>query len=280
MSNLVKVLTIPEKREDKKVSEKIKLMVEDRNRKIAERFSMEPQEVTVHLHYSRSKLLTDIRFQGDSLGIYCGFLEDTNVIHLIHPSTVTAIFGENLDKEFIIFIDYSLTKFYFNKKYYPDMKDYKMYFKYLSEALAKISSGNFRKEIIQFDMKTFSPNRKYNKEKELMIAFYIILDKAGLDYIYEILDDLVKTEDIKKFIFEKFNKSFNELVENYKSEILEEERKAQIKFRNERKGQRDQQQINKNINSQNSFNNNFKKTYIRKTNYKVKENYNKSNQKK
>jgi hypothetical protein len=290
MANIL-VETVPSSKKDEKIDEKIKKIVEDRNKVISKRFNLEERDIKVILHMSRSKLLTSIMHQGDSLGIYCGFVPGKEEFNLIHPNTVDAIFGENLDKEFLIFIDYCLIKYYMNIKYYPKIEDFKIFHKYLTESVAKITSGNFRKEILLFDMKSYIPNSRLNKEKELMLAFYIILEKSGLDYIYEILDELEQKGDIKKFIFDKYNKSLGEIIEEYKKAILEEERKAEIKFRNERKANWEKNQnssgFNKNRTSSFNSNNNsenkrkitFRRGYLAPKNFKENNSSNNENKK-
>jgi len=232
---LVKVETIPKAKEEPQETQKIKLMVEDRNKVIAKRFQIEPLEINVFLHFSRHKLLSDIRNTGDSLGIFCGFSAGSNTIHLIHPHMVKNIFKENLTKEYVIMIDYTLTKFYMNQKYYPTKDKFKLYYKYLTEELAKITSGNFRKDIIKFDMKTFVETKRYTKDKELLMILYIMLEKSGIDFIFEHLDKMVEDCDIKKTAFTIYKKSIWDLVNPYQQEIKEEERKLQQKFRSNRR---------------------------------------------
>ena len=232
---LIKVETMPLAKEEKQETERIKSIVEDRNKIIAKRFNFEPQEINVVLHFSRHKLLSEIRNSGDSLGIFCGFLPGSNIIHLIHPHMVKSVFKENLTKEYIIMIDYTLTKFYMNQKYYPTKDKFKLYYKYLTEELAKITSGNFRDNIIKFDMRTFVEGKRYTKDKELLMVLYIMLEKSGIDYIFNHLDMMVEDCDIKKTAFSIYKKSIWDLVGPYQKELQEEERKLQQRFRPNRR---------------------------------------------
>lgn len=231
----VEVITIPAEKAEDEATMKIKALVEDRNKVIAKRFNFEVQNVGVHLHFARAKLLSEIRNSGDSLGIFCGFLDGRDFFSLIHPHMVKNIFKENLDKEYIIMVDYCLIKFYMNKKYYLKKSDFKLYYRYLTEEIAKITSGNFRKKIIEFDMKTFIEGKRYTKDKELTMVLYIMLEKSGLDYIYEHLDMFTNDCDIKKSAFSIYNKTIMELVAPYQKELVEEERKLQQKFKPRRR---------------------------------------------
>ncbi len=227
--------TEPKIREEKESTLKIKAMVEDRNKIIAKRFKFKELDVKAKLHFSRTKLLSEIRNTGDSLGIFCGYLDGEDEFHLIHPHMVKSIFKENLDKEFIIMIDYCLTKFYMCKKYYPEKRMYKVYYRHLTEELAKITSGNFREDIIKFDMKTFIEGKRYSKDKEIAIVLYIMLQNSGLDFIFEHLDKMVEDCDIKKTAFTIYKKSLWDLVNPFQKDLKEEERKLQQKFRPNRR---------------------------------------------
>jgi len=227
----IEIINNPENKADKTQDEKIRAIVEDRNKVIAKRFNLPEKDLKIELHFSKQKLLSEIRNTGDSLGVYCGYLDWTDKIHLIHPSTVTTIFKDNLNKEISIMIDYCLIKFYMCKKYWPEQKGFKLYYKHVSEQLAKISSGNYRENIIKFDMKIFVERKRYTPDKEIAIIFYIMLQKSGLDYIYEHLDKIIEDCDIKKTTFNIYKKSLWDLIAPYQKEIKEEERKLQNAFK-------------------------------------------------
>lgn len=231
----IKIVNLPETKAVKEVDIKFEALVKDRNKVIAKRFNMDERDVQVNFHFSKHQLYSAIRAGSDTMGIYCGYLNGTNEINLIHPSTVSTIFGANIDKEFIIMVDYCLTKFYMCKKYFPEKSDFNLFLKHLTEELAKISSGNFRKSIVEFDMKSFVEQRRYSKDKEFSMILYIMLESSGLDYIYEHLDEMVKDKNIKKTVFTIYKKSLWDLIEPYQKAIKEEERKVQLAFRNSRK---------------------------------------------
>ncbi|MCA9486228.1 MAG: hypothetical protein H6500_00445 [Candidatus Woesearchaeota archaeon] len=231
----ISIKTIPDKREEEQASEKVKHIVEDRNKVIAKRFGLPAEDIDVELHYSTGALKARLGLPHSALGIFSGYLDNTNTILLSHPEAVSPVFGDNLDKETIVMTDYALTKLYALKKYFPKPEQYKLYHKYLSEALALVSAGKNIKERVEFDIKTYIPGKKYRKEQETLIVFYIMLEKSGLDYIYEHLDAMFKDEDVKRTVFSIYHKSFNELVEQISREIKAMERELQQKFRQGRK---------------------------------------------
>ena len=231
----ITVMNMPETKAVKEVNEKFLALVKDRSEVIAKRFNEKTRNIEINFYFSKHALHTAIRLSGDNMGIYCGFIPGTNKINLIHPKSVTTIFGDNLDKEFIIMVDYCLTKFYMNNKYYPEKEQFRLYHKYITEELAKISSGNFRKSIVEFDMKSFVDGRRYTKDKELFMILYIMLEASGLDYIYEHLDMIVSDMDIKKSAFTIYKKSLWDLVAPYQKALREEEKKVMTAFKNRKR---------------------------------------------
>ncbi len=231
----ITVINMPENRAVKEVDEKFLALVKDRNEVIAKRFKESTRDVEINFYFSKHALHSAIRLSGETMGIYCGFLPGTNKINLIHPKSVSTIFGDNLDKEFIIMVDYCLTKFYMNIKYYPEKEQFRLYHKYITEEIAKVSSGNFRKSIVEFDMKSFVEGKRYTKDKELSMILYIMLESSGLDYIYEHLDMIVSDMDIKKTAFTIYKKSLWDLVAPYQKDLKEEEKKVLAAFKNRRR---------------------------------------------
>ena len=84
-------------------------------------------------------------------------------------------------------------------------------------------------------MKTFVEGKRYTKDKELLMVLYIMLEKSGIDFIFDHLDKMVKDCDIKKTVFSIYKKSIWDLVNPYQKELKEEERKLQQKFRPNRR---------------------------------------------
>ena len=128
-------------------------------------------------------------------------------------------------------IDYTLTKYYMNKKYFPTKEKFKYYYKYLAEELAKITSGIFQESILDFEIKNFSKEKRYSKEKELSLVFYIMLKTSGIDFIFSHLDEIVKDAEIKKTVFTIYRKTISELVVPIQKELKEKDRNLQQKFR-------------------------------------------------
>ncbi len=227
----VEVITIPEKTESIEESLKIKKLVEDRNPIIAKRFMMEPSNIKVKLYRSKGQLVSSLDPNGESMGVFGGYPDGSDSILLMHPENVAPIFGDNLSKEMSILADYALTKFYLCKKYYPDRTQFKLYYKYVSEGLAQVSAGNLKEGIVKFDIKTFFEGKRYKKDQELVMVFYIMLKNSGLDFIYSHLDEMMGECDIKKTVFAIYKKTFSDLVMQVQREILDEEKKLQKVFK-------------------------------------------------
>lgn len=213
------------------VSLKIQKIVEDRNIAIAKRFNSEIKNINVIIYNSTGSLRVKLNPNDDQMGVYGGYIDGSEEILLAHPSAMQPVYKDNLDKEIIILIDYCLTKFYICKKYFPKNTDFKMYYKYVSEILAQVTSGNYRENIVKFEIKTYLEGKKCKKDKELLMIFYIMLEKSGLDFIYSHLDEIIKDEDITKTIFKIYKKSFSELILQYQKELLDTEKKLAATFK-------------------------------------------------
>ena len=199
------VKTVPPKEESEQVNLKIQKIVEDRNAVIAKRFGMDPVDVNVNLYRSKGALASRIDTNGEGLGVFGGYVDGTSDILLFHPENAAPIFGDNLYKEMGILSDYGLTKMYMCKKYYPKREDFRLYYKYISEMLAQVSAGNFKENIAKFDMKTYFEGKKYRKDQEVGIVFYLMREHSGIDFIFENLDKIVQDCDIKKTILGLIN---------------------------------------------------------------------------
>ena len=208
----ITIKTIPEIKKDEMFSNKIEKIVKDRNKIISKRFNMDEQNIDILLFHNASNLRTHVFYTGEPLGVYSGYLNYSNEISIINPPAVKTIFSENLDKQIIIWVDYTLTKLYTCKKYFPTKEQFNIFHKHLSESLSRISSGNYNETSIKFDIRLFNENKKSRTDQELMIVFSIMLENSGLDYIYEHLDNIEKDKDIRKTIFTIYKKSINDLV--------------------------------------------------------------------
>jgi len=213
------------------VSLKIQKITEDRNIAIAKRFECDAKNVDVKVYNSTGSLRVRLNPNDDQMGVYGGYIDGTEEILHAHPAAMQPVYKDNLDKEIIILVDYCLTKFYVSKIYFPKTTDFKMYNKYISEILAQVTSGNFREDIVKFEIKTYLEGKKCKKDKELLMVFYIMLLKSGLDFIYSHLDEIIKDEDITKTIFKIYKKSFSELILQYQKELVEQDKKLTATFK-------------------------------------------------
>ena len=224
----IKVLTIPQSRENKDISYKYKKVVEDRNEVIAKRFNMKPQDITLKFYYSKGEIVSSLGPNYDGMGVYAGYVDGTDEIMVLHPDAAEGLLSD-ISREILILIDYTLVKLYLCKKYYPNDEDFKLYYKYISESLATISAGNYRENSIKFDIKMHFDGKKYRKDQELNMVLYIMLKNSGLSFIYENLDTIISDIDIKKSVFNIYKKSINDLVKPEKEKVIEEQKvKAEL----------------------------------------------------
>ncbi len=234
----LEVITVPESKDEKDVTYKYQKVLEDRSSSIAKLFKMEVLDVTLKLHFSRGAIVAAMGPNGDSMGVFASYGDCDDFINVIHPAAAQGLFSD-LDKQMLILIDYCLVKFYLCKKYFPQSTDFKMYYKYLSDVLAGIVSGDFREESIKFDIRMYEDGKKLKKDQELAMIFYIMMKNSGVDFIFEHLDKIMQDCDIVKTVFTIYKKSFSELVKVIKKDVLDEKRKLEELERNKRAAQRD-----------------------------------------
>lgn len=220
----IEVETVPEKKEDKQVSYKVEKLVEDRNNVIAKDFKVDPKKVKVKLQTSTGALKSSLDPNGDKLGVFGGYVDGSDHILLIHPASVDGLL-EDVWKELSILADYGLIKFYLCQIYYPEKDQFKLYYKHVSEALAQVVSGKLNEGIVKFDIKTFFEGKRYTKEQELMIAFYLLQKYSGTHFIFEHLDQIMEEKDIKTTLMKVLKKSLADLIKPEKDKILIEDRK-------------------------------------------------------
>jgi len=111
------------------------------------------------------------------------------------------------------------------KVFYPTADKFKRYHMFLSEGLAKITSGNFQQKSIEFLIKQFSDFKKFKKDEEVLMTFYVMMQKSGTDFIYSHLSTFEKEKDIKKSLMTIYKKEFKELIGLYQKEMIETEKK-------------------------------------------------------
>ena len=216
----VKIVTIPEKKDDEATNKKVKAIVEERNVAIAKKFGVEPFDVEVDLFYNTSQLVSKVGSHDERLGVFSGYKDYEDIINIGHPIAIAPIFGENIDKQLYVMADYSLTKMYLCKVFYPEGSPYKLYYRYLSEVVARLTSGNFLKNSVEYDIKNYSDFKKYKKDIELYMALYVMLEKSGSDFIFENLKTFFEDCDIKKSLMKIYKKEFKELVGLYQKEMI------------------------------------------------------------
>ena len=216
---MVKIETFPSHKEDLDVNKKIEAVLKDRNKVISKRFGVEEKEVGVELYYSTSQVVSKVGSHDERLGVFSGYKDYENSIVIAHPTAISPIFGDNIDKQISIMVDYCLIKFYLCKVYYPEVSDYKLFYKHFSAALSKVTSGNFQKGSLDFSIKQFSEHKRYKKDEEIMLSLYVMLEKSGVDFIYSNLKVFMEDCDIKKSLMKVYKKEFKELIGLYKKEL-------------------------------------------------------------
>ena len=234
----IDVVTIPESREDSDVTEKYLTVLDEKNKAVAKRFGMEEEDVTLQFYDSKGALVGSLGPNQTGYGIYSGYIDTSNEIKVLHPNAAEGLLND-IPKEIGILIDFALTKLYLCKKYYPKEQDFKLYHKYLADAIGRISAGNYYEKSHKFDIKMWFNGIKYKKDQELGVALYLMLKGSGLDFIYENLDTIMKDLKISKSIETIYNKPMSELIKPVKDKILEEERVAQELEKKKRAAQRD-----------------------------------------
>lgn len=222
--------TIPKIKEDIEINEKIELIVRDRNKIIARDFNCEPRDVQLDLYSSPKQIAIKVDPNAETLGIFSGYLEPEDKIMIVHPNSVKGLFIE-IWKEISILIDYTLTKFYLCKKYYPKQEDFKLYHKYISDNLALFESGKVKDSIAIFEFKMFSQTKKLRKEQEIFLSFFIMRKYSGVKFIFEHLDEIIQDLNIKTTIKRIYNKPLELLLIAEKEKILLEEKKLKQTFR-------------------------------------------------
>jgi hypothetical protein len=234
----IDVVTIPESREDSNVTEEYLTILDEKNQKIASKFKMTPEDVTLSFYDSKGALVGSLGPNQNGYGIYSGYVDGSNEIKVLHPHAAEGLL-EDIPKEIGILIDFALTKLYLCKKYYPLDKDFKLYHKYLADAVGRITAGNYFEKSCKFDIKMWFAGIKYKKDQELGVALYLMLKGSGLDYIYENLGIIMEDLNISKSVERIYNKPLSELIKPVKEVILEEERIATELEKKKRAAQRE-----------------------------------------
>ena len=222
----ITVTNVPEKRASEEATEKMRQMAADRNQAIAKWFDMEPVDLEVKLYFSTGQMRFLLDPNGEGTGVFGGYIEGQQAIHLAHPEPIAPIFGENLDKEMSVLADYALTKMYLTMKYFPEGHQFKIYYKYVAEYLAQLTSGSFKTSAVDFDIKMY-PNKKPKKEIGVAIGLFLMHYYSGLAFIYEHLDTIMQDCDIYQSIHSIYHKTMDDLIAQYKREKESEQKEMQ-----------------------------------------------------
>lgn len=248
-------------------------MLEDRNKAVSKWFKYDkPLDVKCMMHSSFGSVKSALFYVKDDLGVFSGFNVGEDFIHCVYPHTVETIF-EDLDKEMLVLIDYALVKYYVSKKYFPTEQEMKRYDDFVMEALAKVSSGKIKKDMLKMDFKDFEEDARIKKDVELLMVFFVIMDVEGLDKIYDLLDNIMEDKKIKKTLLNYYKKSVAEIILPYKKEAEEAHRALLNRFKHNRKPgnfqrKRPQNQGGNNNSQDNNQNSNGpQKRFVSKRNY-------------
>lgn len=262
----VEVVNIPESKGKEEITKKIHELAEERNEVVAKYFKIDPKNVIVELYQSTGSIISKVDPNGEKLGVFAGYVDGADSIMLIHPDAVQGLL-DDVWKEMVILLDYSLIKFYLCKKFYPNREDFNLYYKYLSEALAQFASGRMREEKVKFEIKISIPGKKYKKDEEANMVMYLMKKNSGLEFIFDNLEKFIENKNSAKTFEQIYNKSLDAFLKPEKEKIIQEERiirEAELKKRQDKFRQmqqvRDQQQNQpaKKIYSKASFNPNQK----------------------
>ena len=230
----IEIITVPENKEKKEISDKVYEIVRARNEIIAKDFKVEPRDITVKLIESTGAISAKLGPNGDKMGVFAGYVDGTDEILLINPQAVDGLFTK-LWPEMGVITDFTLVKLYLCKKYYPEDKDFKMYHKYISQVLAEIVSGKYKDATARFDFKMHTSGKIYKKDKELGLILYLMKKHSGTSFIFEHLDTIMNDLDIKKSIRTIYKKNLDELIKPEQDTIIEEDKKLQKAFNNRRR---------------------------------------------
>ena len=216
----INIITIPEKKENLEINKKLQEMIEDRSRVIASKLKVDVMDINVNLYGDGSKVASIVgRTSDDKLGIFSGYVDYEDKFHMAHPKGIEPIFGENLWKQISIMVDYCLYKFYLCKTFFPKEDDYKLYYKYLTDSVAKLLSGNYNRESVLYEVRHYSNLKKYKKDTELKMVFFVILEKSETSMIIDNLKQFYDDCNIQKSLMKIYKKEFKELVGLYQKEL-------------------------------------------------------------
>jgi hypothetical protein len=266
----IEIQEVPENKGTQENFEKIAKIANEKNEKIAKLFGMEPSKDVKAIFYHSSGALSGKIFSQERE--FKGYLDGTNEVNIIHPEAVDGLFTD-LWPEMEIITEYVFVKYYLCKKYYPNKEDFKLYYKYVSDALADIVSGKFQDKVAKFEYKMYFPGKKLKKDIEVALLLYFMKEHSGIEYIFKYLDKIMEDCDIQKTIKDIYNKSLDELLLPLKEKTIQEERKLQELEKEKRRAAYNANQKNFNTrNAQRNNTNEYTKKFVTRDRYKANNN--------
>lgn len=193
----------------------------------------EVKEIELILVNSKSKFNSFLITQTTEFAIAIKEGENDQGVHqimTIHPKMTGQLFQEP-EKEYNVLLDYALLKVYLFEKYGKDANPMAGYFnKYALEMAAQILSDKFLSKIAQFEMKMYTPGKKFSKkELEVGILLYLMREESGKDFVYDNLDKVFEHCNPKKTLNEVYKKNFDDLILPIKEKLIAEARAEQDK---------------------------------------------------
>ncbi len=221
---MIQIKTIPQKKENLEISNRIKAICIDRNENITKRLKIASIDFTVNIFDDATRLISGLGIQGEKLGIFSGYVDYSNEINIVSPENLEPIFSDNLNKQLIIMIDDCLYKMYLCKNFFKETKDYKLYYKYLTNSISSAISGNYNQDTIAFELKNYNPEKKYKKDTEILMILYVLIDQGASEMILDNLSLFYQDCDVKTTIFKLFKKEYKEIIHFYNKEHLKNEK--------------------------------------------------------
>lgn len=193
----------------------------------------EIKEIELILVNSKSKFGPFLITQSTEFSIAVKEGENTQGVHqmmTIHPKMTGQLFQEP-EKEYNVLLDYALLKIYLFEKYGKNANPMAGYFnKYALEMAAQILSDKFLDKIAQFEMKIYTPGKKFSKkELEVGILLYLMREQSGKDFVYDNLDKVFEHCNPNKTLNEVYKKNFDDLILPIKEELIAQARAEQDK---------------------------------------------------
>ena len=274
LKNKMEYKEVPENKGNPEYTQKAFEIAKERNLEIAKMFGMEPKNPTVVYYHSSGSISSKLQSMEKE---FKGYIDHTEELMLVHPDAVDGLFTDLWD-EMKLITDYVLIKYYLCQKYYPEPKDFKMYYKYLSDSLAAVISDKYQDSVARFELKNYVKGKKIKKDILIGLVLNFMKQYSGKEFIFKNLDTIMEDKDIEKSLEKIYNKTPDDIFMPEKERIVEEDRKKLELEKEKRRAQirEKQQQSQQNSSTINNFNPN--KKLVTRDKYKPKQAHN-NNQK-